>query len=140
MPVSTMVLASTFPSLITANTGAYLAVEMDLTTHGNVKIVPTTPDNSFVGFLDQNGAVNDSMCNVQMLGIIPCQSDGAAVINPGNPVIASGATAGQVKALTLSSGSTLRQIYGICVNKAQVPATASATVLVSMAPQFIYCT
>jgi hypothetical protein len=54
---------------------------------------------------------------VQVAGIAQVQSDGSAVINPGD-YVAIANSSGQVKTVTPASGTNLRQLVGIALSGA----------------------
>lgn len=101
-------------------------VVMDAANPGNVKLPAATPELTAVGvtFANQNPGGN---VTVQTDGIATVATDGSAVINPGDYVIASNAL-GQVKTHAIVAGAvTVYNIIGQCVEQKQVPATAGLT-------------
>jgi hypothetical protein len=124
-------LSDTFPCATTAAIVARRVVVADGTTRGNVKLPAATPEKTAVGVTVENQTA-DGQVAVQIAGVAIVESDGSAVINPGDNVIAVGTT-GRIKSQAIAAGSAnVYDIVGRCISKAQAPATAGALVDVEL--------
>jgi hypothetical protein len=107
-------------------------IVQDATTKGQVKLPAATAELTFVGItIDQSTKAGN--VRAQKLGMAEIESDGSAVINPGDWLVlvgnASIALAGRCKAQAIAAGSAnVYNIIGRCVNKNQVAATAGLVV------------
>ena len=108
-------------------------VVYDTTTRGLVKLPAGTPEKTVCGVTRESSAKSGCVA-VAVAGIAIVESDGSAVINPGDALIAVG-TSGKVKTQAIAAGSAaVYNIVGICNNDAQVPATDGALVSVELNP------
>lgn len=108
----------------------------DATTRGLVKLPAGTPEKTACGITRESSAKSGCVA-VQIAGVGIVESDGSAVINPGDKVIAV-ATTGRVKAQAIAAGSAaVYNVVGTCNNDAQVPATAGALVSIILDPSLI---
>jgi hypothetical protein len=125
-------LSATFPCAANAAIVAKRGLTMDASTRGNVKLPASTPEKTFVGVAVANQS--PSGVEVQTHGIAEIESDGSAVVNPGDYLILVGTT-GRCKAQAIAAGSAATyNIIGMCVNDAQVAATAGLIVQVQLGP------
>lgn len=129
--------SDTYPCAAAAAIVAKRVVVMDATTKGNVKLPAATPEKTAVGVtLEKQSAGNN--VEVQLTGVAVVESDGTAVINPGDMVVCGGGADGRVKAQALAAGSA--NVYnpiGMCIGRKQVPATAGALVEVRLQPYVV---
>lgn len=126
-------LEKSFPCASDAAIVAHRCVTMDASTRGNVKLPASTPEKTVVGVAVEKQSSN--AVAVQIAGIAVVESDGSAVINPGDYVIPVGTT-GRVKAQALSgTPAAYYNVLGMCVNTAQVAATAGLFVEVLLMQQ-----
>lgn len=116
-----------------AGTGARRAFVADATNRGSVKLPAATPELTFVGIATENvsGANNVSL---QFDGLALAESDGSAVINPGDDMILAGAL-GRFRSKALVTGSaTLYEVVGKCVSDGQIAAVAGSTFTILLNP------
>lgn len=120
----------TFPAAASSGIVARRVVVMDGTNKGDVKLPAATPEKTVVGVtIEKISAANN--VDVQMFGVAMVESDGTAVINPGDYVICGGGADGRVKTQAIAAGSVnLYDVIGMCVDDGQIPATAGAYVSV----------
>jgi hypothetical protein len=125
----TGVLDHTFPCASTAAIVKRRVVVHDASTRGNVKLPAGTPEKTAVGITLEDQSPSNNVA-VQLEGIAIVESDGSAVINPGDWLIAVGTT-GQVKTQALSgTPANYYNVIGQALGDAQYPATAGALVSV----------
>lgn len=124
--------SDTYPFTGTAP-AAKRVVVFDGTTHGNVMLPSASPEAKACGVTKEKGSAGGNVA-VQLAGIAIVESDGSAVINPGDWITYVGTT-GRVKAQALSAGSSaVYPIIGKCVDQKQIPATAGEIVSVLLQP------
>ena len=137
-------LEDTFPAASGSGIVARRVVVMDTTTRGNVKLPATPPETTAIGATTEKVSAANNVA-VRLTGVAVLESDGSAVINPGDYLVAVGAT-GQVKSQALAVPSApgtqanwnLYNILGICIDEGQIPATAGAPVAVLLMPFIIF--
>lgn len=119
--------SKTFPCAAASGIVARRVVTFDGTTRGNVKAPGATTEKIAGITLEKASGANNVA--VQIDGIALVESDGSAVINPGDYLTFITGTPGQVKAQAIAAGSAnVYQIVGECVDDHQIPATAGAVV------------
>lgn len=137
-------LEDTFPAAAGSGIVARRVVVMDATARGNVKLPASTPEATAVGASAERASAANNLA-VQLAGVAVLESDGSAVINPGDYLVAAGST-GQVKTQSLAVPATpgtqanwnLYNIIGMCVDEGQIPATAGAPVAVRLGSFLIF--
>jgi len=131
-------LEDTFPAAPGSGIVAQRVVVMDAANSGDVKLPASPPEATAVGASAENISAANNLA-VQLAGVAVLQSDGSAVINPGDYLVASGTT-GQVKTQAIAVPASpgvqanwnLYNIIGMCVDDAQIPATAGTPVAVRL--------
>ncbi len=137
-------LEDTFPAGSGSGIVARRAVVMDATNRGNVKLPASSPEATVVGASVEKVSAANNLA-VQIAGVAIFESDGSAVINPGDYVVSAGTT-GQIKSQALavpaSPGTAANwntyNIIGMCVDEGQIAATAGAVVSVRLNPHIIF--
>ena len=133
MAIKHTLLATTFPAAASSGIVARRAVVYDGTNKGDVKLPASTAELTFAGITLENISPANNVA-VQIAGTALVESDGSAVMNPGDDVIIVGTT-GRVKSKSLAAGSAnLYQVIGTVADDAQIPATAGAYVTILIAP------
>jgi hypothetical protein len=125
-------LQDTFPCASAAALVARRVVVFDGAAKGNAKFPAATPEAAIGVTMEKQSAANN--ISVQIAGVAIVESDGSAVINPGDFLVCDGAADGRVKSQALADGTTKYFILGMCVDAAQIPATAGALVSVRLNP------
>lgn len=123
----------TFPCLSTAGIVAYRCLEFESANKGNVALPGGALSTRFAGISKESQSSAGSVA-VAIGGNALAESDGSAVINPGDKLTYVINT-GRVKSQALAQGAAAQYvIIGTCVDDAQIPATAGALVTVALAP------
>jgi hypothetical protein len=128
----------TKPALSTSNIVANRALSADPANAGNVQLMQSA-DRTFMGVALESVSKRGEVA-VQTAGIAKMENDGSAVINPFDHVVVAGTSlvAGRVKTQSITAGaSNLYNIIGLCVDDAQIPATAGAHVSVLLQPGLV---
>src|ERR1700722_565927 len=115
-------LEDTFPAAAASGIVVRRVVVMDATNRGNVKLPASTPETTAVGASAENVSAANNLA-VQIAGVAVLESDGSAVINPGDYLVAVGTT-GQIKTQALAVPAApgtqgnwnLYNIIGMCVD------------------------
>src|SRR5258708_7240090 len=94
-------LEDTFPTTTASGIVARRVVVMDSTNRGNVKLPASTPESTAVGASAEKASAANNLA-VQIAGVAVLESDGSAVINPGDYMVAAGTT-GQIKTQALAA-------------------------------------
>lgn len=128
--------ADTFPAAASSGIVARRGVVFDTSTRGNVKLPASTPETTFAGVtLEKVSAANNVA--VQTDGVALIESDGSAVVNPGDDIILVGTT-GRAKSHTFAAGdANLYLVIGKCFASAQIPATAGELIPVHLSPHLV---
>jgi hypothetical protein len=137
-------LEDSFPTAPGSGIVARRIVVMDAANRGNVKLPGSPTEATSVGASVERASAGGGV-SVQIAGVAVLESDGSAVINPGDYLVAS-ATTGQVKSQALAVPATpgtagnwnMYNIIGMCVDEAVIPATAGAPVSVRLGPFVIF--
>lgn len=123
----------TFPAAASSGITNRRAVVFDSSVKGNVKLPASTPELTFAGVAIEDVSYANNVA-VQVAGVAIMESDGSAVMNPGDDVILAGAL-GRVKSKSLTAGTaTLYEIIGKVDSDGQIAATAGLYVSVRLAP------
>ena len=138
-------LQDTFPVAPSSGITYEHALVLDTTNRGNAKLPASPPELTFIGAAAETPTASGDAVSVQIAGICVLQSDGAAVINPGDYLIVTGTT-GQVRSQAIAvpaapgtqANWNLYNIIGMCVDTAQIPAVAGSLVSVRMGPFLIF--
>lgn len=146
MAVAQTLFALTAPAAASSGITAWRGVVMDGSTRGNVKLPASTPEITFYGVSDQNGVDVNGEGTYVLYGVAIIESDGSAVVNPGDSIVLVGTTGqGKSQAIAIPSAPgtqgnwTVRQIIGMCVNRAQLPATANVRIEVLLRVNIVPC-
>jgi hypothetical protein len=137
-------LEDTFPAAAGSGIVAQRVVVMDAANSGDVKLPGSPPEATAVGASAEIISAANNLA-VQIAGVAVLQSDGSAVINPGDYIVAV-STTGQVKtqaiAVPASPGVqanwSLYNIIGMCVDEGQIAAVAGSPVAVRLGPFLIF--
>lgn len=109
---------------------ANVCVVMSAANPGNITL-PAALAAKFVGIAAEptpGGSVTNQIA-VQLSGIAQVQSDGSAAISAGDYLVIGNAS-GQVKSVTPTSGTSVREIIGIAISSAGANAGALVDVLI----------
>jgi hypothetical protein len=137
-------LEDTFPAASGSGIVVRRVVVMDATNRGDVKLPASTPESTAVGASAENISPANNVA-VQLAGVAVLESDGSAIINPGDYLVASGTT-GQIKTQAIAVPASpgvqanwnLYNIIGMCVDDGQIAAVAGSPVAVRLGPFLIF--
>jgi hypothetical protein len=131
-------LEDTFPAAPASGIVPRRVVVMDAVNRGDVKLPASPPEPTGVGASVETVSPANSLA-VQLAGVAVLESDGSAIINPGDYLVASGTT-GQVKTQAIAVPASpgvqanwnLYNIIGMCVDEGQIAAVAGMPVAVRL--------
>lgn len=138
-------LQDTFPVGSASGIVTQRSLVMDAVNRGNAKLPASPPEPTFIGAAIETVVPGESAVSVQLAGICVLQSDGSAVINPGDYLVVTGTT-GQVHSQAIAvpaapgtqANWNLYNIIGMCVDSAQIPAVAGSPVSVRLGPFVVF--
>ena len=114
---------ATFPAEASSGIVDKSGVVQDASNRGSVKLPAGSPEKTFVGVTTE-AVSNANNVTVQTHGIGVIESDGSAVVNPGDWLVLVGTT-GRAKAQAIAAVSAnVYNLIGQAIGSRQVPAVA----------------